>query len=145
MRPRHTTPTRTHDIIEQEIEAYREGMPPPDPVWPVDLRALMVDLQDHLFDPGLRIKEAEERCGLGDHNISTRFAYFVGDCPKAYVTGHRITLAKHLLRHEELQRVKLIRIALAVGYGSQSAFTMAFKKHEGCTPGVYRKRQGRGN
>lgn len=132
-----------HDIIQKEIEAYRAGLSPPDPVWPTDVRIVAKDLHEHLLEPELLVKDVVQRCGTCDHNISSRFAVYVEQNPKAYLITHRMTLAKRLLRHEQLQGVRILRIALAAGYDSQSGFTKMFKEYEGCTPGEYRKHRGR--
>lgn len=134
-----------HKLIEQEVEVYREDLPPPDSDWPMDVRTVMRHIHEHLFEEGLRIQDVMQRCGTYDHNSSSRFAYYVGQPPKAYTIKHRLRLARRLLRHEALQSVRLIRIALAVGYGSESAFAMTFKEREGCTPKEYRTHRSRRN
>ncbi len=90
-------PPDSHGIIQQQVEAYRTSLPSPDPSWPVGVRVVMGDLHEHLFDAGLRIKDVMQRCGTCNHNISSRFALFVGAGPKAYTIAHRLELAKRLL------------------------------------------------
>jgi AraC-like DNA-binding protein len=55
----------------------------------------------------------------------------------AYLTWWRMTTAARLLRDTGLP---LPRIARQVGYGSPFAFSHAFKRHFGITPGRYRCR-----
>ena len=50
-----------------------------------------------------------------------------------YVTGWRMALARQLLR----KRVATAEIAEQVGYGSVSAFSTAFSRHAGMSPGAY--------
>ena len=51
-----------------------------------------------------------------------------------YVTGWRMALAKDLLLRQE---APLVEIAAQVGYASASAFSVAFTRHVGITPGVF--------
>jgi len=51
-----------------------------------------------------------------------------------YVTGWRMALAKDLLVRQE---APLVEIATRIGYASASAFSVAFTRHIGVTPGVF--------
>jgi AraC-like DNA-binding protein len=51
-----------------------------------------------------------------------------------YVTGWRMALAKDLLVRQE---APLVEIATRIGYASASAFSVAFTRHVGVTPGVF--------
>jgi AraC-like DNA-binding protein len=62
-----------------------------------------------------------------------RFRREIGLAPMEYATEWRMALAKELLR----QDVATIEIAQRVGYGSASAFSVAFSRHVGTTPGAY--------
>lgn len=47
---------------------------------------------------------------------------------------------------EETQRQfrdRPLSVALAIGYSDQSDFTRRFKRHVGCTPGVYAREHAR--
>lgn len=63
-----------------------------------------------------------------------RFRKEVGVPPMEYVTGWRMALAKDLLVRQE---ATLVDIATRVGYTSASAFSVAFTRHVGVTPGAY--------
>lgn len=128
-----------HEFIEGKKEAYLEDeCPETNQDWPPDVRAVLNELQNRLFDLDLRVTEVYRKCGCYNHNISLRFKGFLGRTPKAYVLHHRLKLAKQLLRETDFS---VGQIALSVGYGSPSAFTNAFKKHEETTPTDFRKRQ----
>jgi AraC-like DNA-binding protein len=62
-----------------------------------------------------------------------RFRKEVGVAPMEYATGWRMALAKEFLR----QDVATAEIAQRVGYGSVSAFSVAFNRHVGMPPGAY--------
>jgi transcriptional regulator GlxA family with amidase domain len=63
-----------------------------------------------------------------------RFTRTIGIPPMEYVLTWRMALAKDLLRHQD---ISLIEVAQHVGYSSASAFSTAFKRHEGQPPSVY--------
>lgn len=65
-----------------------------------------------------------------------RFQRETGVTPMDYVTRWRMALAKQLLR----QKVATAEIAERVGYGSVSAFSTAFSRHVGISPGAYARR-----
>jgi len=71
--------------------------------------------------------------------LAERFVALVGVPPMQYLTQWRITLAAHLLRSS---RTSLIRIAEQVGYDSEAAFSRAFKREYGTSPGAWRRRGG---
>ena len=65
----------------------------------------------------------------------------IGRAPMDYVTDWRMAVAKTLLRQGGLSNTE---IALRVGYGSASAFGLAFARREGLPPGAFAAGQGRG-
>ncbi|WOS67078.1 MULTISPECIES: AraC family transcriptional regulator [Sinorhizobium] len=62
-----------------------------------------------------------------------RFRREVGVTPMEYATGWRMAMAKELLRND----VATAEVAQRVGYGSASAFSVAFSRHVGKSPGAY--------
>ncbi|MCS4245468.1 AraC-like DNA-binding protein [Rhizobium sp. BIGb0125] len=62
-----------------------------------------------------------------------RFQSEVGVTPMEYVTGWRMALAKQLLR----ENIAPAEVSERVGYGSASAFSVAFSRHVGMSPGAY--------
>ena len=121
-------------LIHRELEDYRSNLPLPDASWPPDVRVIINRLHEQLFEIGLEVQSLRQECGTLDHNISARFAHYVGMGIKAYILSHRLSLAKRLLLIDGL---KVTRIALSVGYASPSAFTTTFRSHEGCSPSDY--------
>ncbi len=63
-----------------------------------------------------------------------RFTRLVGVAPMAYLLAWRIEIAKGLLRDDELT---VSAIADRVGYGSTSAFSVAFSRYVGQAPSRY--------
>lgn len=65
-----------------------------------------------------------------------RFSRAVGVAPMEYLLTWRMAIAKQLLRQRELA---ITEIAERVGYGSVSAFGVAFTRYVGMPPGRYSK------
>lgn len=63
-----------------------------------------------------------------------RFSRAVGVAPMEYLLTWRMALAKTMLRHDG---ARLAEIAERVGYGSASAFSVAFSRHVGVPPARY--------
>ncbi|MFJ9683152.1 AraC family transcriptional regulator [Streptomyces sp. NPDC101194] len=68
--------------------------------------------------------------------LAARFKATVGQGPLEYLTRWRIELAARQLREGG---ATLTSIAHSVGYGSESALSVAFKRVRGRSPGDYRK------
>ena len=75
--------------------------------------------------------------GMSRSGFFEKFRKEVGRAPMEYVTDWRMANAKILLR---LGRLTNAEIALRVGYGSASAFGMAFVRYEGLSPGAFASR-----
>jgi AraC-like DNA-binding protein len=77
---------------------------------------------------------------LADKASLSRSAYFdrftrtIGLAPMEYLVTWRMALAKDLLR---VGKVGIEQVAARVGYGSASAFSTAFRRHVGESPGHY--------
>jgi AraC-like DNA-binding protein len=76
--------------------------------------------------------------GMSRSGFAVRFNEVVGCAPIEYLARWRIAIAKQAL----LSGVKsLDRIADEIGYESASAFSTAFSKRLGCSPGRFARRQ----
>ena len=107
--------------------------------WPAALhdREISAALTALHSDPAApwRIEDLAARVGLSRATLARRFTALTGQPPMAYLTWWRMTTAGRLLRQTDLS---LPGIAREVGYGSPFAFSHAFKRHFGRTPGRYR-------
>lgn len=70
--------------------------------------------------------------------FAAHFSAVMKETPAAYLTRWRLFQARALLRQTELS---LEDVALRVGYGSAAAFSLAFTREHGQTPGNYRRAQ----
>ena len=78
-----------------------------------------------------------ETAGMSRSAFAARFRELLGEAPLAYVTQWRMQKAMQLLRQRDR---KLIDIARSVGYESDAAFSKAFRRVVGASPGEYLKR-----
>jgi len=86
-------------------------------------------------DPGrsMTVETLAQDVAMSRSTFFDRFRREVGVAPMEYATGWRMALAKELLRDD----VAMAEIAQRVGYGSASAFSVAFSRHVGMPPGAY--------
>lgn len=75
--------------------------------------------------------------GLSRATFAARFRDLVGEAPMAYLFGCRMRQASRLLHEGK----SLGQVAEAVGYSSEAAFSTAFRRHAGVSPGQFRKRK----
>jgi AraC-like DNA-binding protein len=74
--------------------------------------------------------------GMSRSTFAERFGALVGVSPKHYVTRLRMDRANELMRSENLSVAEL---AGRLGYESEAAFSRAFKRHMGVSPGASRR------
>ena len=86
----------------------------------------------------LSVSEMAKEAGMSRSGFFERFRKQVGRAPMEYAIDWRMAVAKTLLRQGRLTNTE---ITLAVGYGSASAFGLAFVRHEGLSPGAFANRR----
>lgn len=89
-------------------------------------------------DPGEEwdVETLAQKVGMSRSVFAERFARLVGETPKLYLTKWRMHVAGRWLQEDKLS---LAEIAERLGYGSEAAFSRAFKRHHGRPPGGYRQ------
>ncbi len=87
-------------------------------------------------DPGanLSVQCLASAAGMSRSTFFDRFRGEVGSAPMEYVTGWRMAVAKDMLLDG---KIAMSELAQRVGYGSVSAFSMAFSRHAGFPPGAF--------
>jgi AraC-like DNA-binding protein len=73
--------------------------------------------------------------GMSRTAFAQRFRRQVGSAPVEYLAQWRMTIARSALRHSE---ESLTKIAERIGYLSDTAFSIAFKRCTGLSPGRFR-------
>ena len=90
-------------------------------------------------DPGRNwnLEELARAAGMSRSSFAERFKSVAGMAPLTYLTFWRMRLAENALRN---QTQALAPLARSLGYGSESAFSTAFKRIVGISPAHYRSR-----
>lgn len=87
------------------------------------------------------LEQLGKEAGLSRTVLHERFVHFLGQPPMQYLASWRMQLAAQRLRETD---ATLIEIALDVGYESEAAFSRAFKRAVGASPGAWRRAQRAG-
>lgn len=80
-----------------------------------------------------------EKAGMSRTKFAARFKAITGTSPIDYLTRWRMLMACDRLKN---QNEPISVIASSLGYDSDSAFSIAFKRTIGCSPSGYSKRLG---
>ncbi len=73
--------------------------------------------------------------GMSRASFAARFREVTGQSPGSYVTAVRMQRAEDELARSD---AALARIAAAVGYRNEYAFSTAFRRHHSVSPGQWR-------
>jgi transcriptional regulator GlxA family with amidase domain len=82
------------------------------------------------------LERLAEEAAISRSTLHERFVHFIGQPPMQYLAQWRMQLAAGWLRDND---AKVIDIALEVGYESEAAFSRAFRRAVGESPGVWRR------
>lgn len=82
------------------------------------------------------VSDLARRLGLSRTGLAERFRQFLGLSPMAYLARWRLKIGAEMLRTTQ---DSVGQIAMAVGYGSESAFNRAFKREFDCPPAQFRR------
>lgn len=82
------------------------------------------------------LEQLAAEAGMSRSAFCARFTEIVGEPPTRHLTRWRMELAARYLHAEDLS---VAEVAERVGYGSEFAFSKAFKRHTGHPPGAYRR------
>jgi AraC-like DNA-binding protein len=85
------------------------------------------------------IEELAREVGLSRSVLAERFAGLVGLPPMQYLAKWRMQIASGLLSGGG---ANMATVAAEIGYGSEAAFSRAFKKMLGIPPSAWRRRPG---
>lgn len=85
----------------------------------------------------IMVQQIADHCGVDRAYLSKIFKYATGNTLQEYLIQFRIKRAKQLLKDTDLS-VKYI--SYSVGYNDPFTFSKVFKKQEGVSPSVWRKK-----
>ena len=88
-------------------------------------------------ETGTSLAELAHVAGMSRAAFAARFKELVGQAPLTYAIQWKMSLAKHALRSTDRA---IGELAFELGYASESAFSMAFRREVGCAPRAYRTR-----
>jgi AraC-like DNA-binding protein len=127
-------------LFVEAVRRYAEALPDGQAGWLAGLRdphvARALALLHH--DPTRRwtVDDLGREVGLSRSALADRFIRMIGAPPMQYLAGWRMQVATQKLRNTS---ASLAQIAEMVGYGSEAAFSRAFKKAIGSAPATWRR------
>lgn len=108
-----------------------------------DLRSLSSDMERILLyireniTSELPLEELASICGLSLSQFKQKFKAQMGISPRHYINYRKIQLSKQMLAEHRA----VTDIAMDLGFGSSSYFTVVFRRFNACTPSEYLKQQ----
>jgi len=127
-------------IFVEVLRRYLDGLPTGETGWLAGMRDAGVgralSLMHERPAQDWTLERLGEECGLSRSVLHERFVQFLSLPPMQYLGQWRMQLAASRLRDSD---AKVIEIALDVGYESEAAFSRAFKRMVGVTPGEWRR------
>jgi AraC family transcriptional regulator len=97
---------------------------------------VVVDWIEQQLDEPLTLERIAGRAGLSPYHFSRLFTARMGRSVMAHVRGRRLVRAARRLCSEP--ELKLVELSFDCGFESQEAFTRAFKRVFGVSPGRFR-------
>ena len=130
-----------HVLFVQAVRAYAASLPEDVPgnwfqaIFDSDLAPVLGLIHSRPEEPWT-VASLADQANIGRSAFAARFTAVVGTSPLQYLTEWRMQKARALLRNTDLG-VKTI--AAKVGYSNESAFSHAFRRATGMSPGGYRQ------
>lgn len=103
-----------------------------------ELRATM-DRDEPYLRPDLSLAELAASLSVSTNYLSQTINQQSGQNFFDFVNSYRVA---HTLPALADQKLTVLDVAMEAGFNSKSAFYAAFRKHQGMTPGAYRKQMG---
>ncbi len=123
--------------IDAELRGFRQTHPPPIESVSSQVRTLLNQIHQGLFDASLNVKTLKSRCRIRNNNISCYFKLETGTSIRNYIESLRLEAASLLLQDGARS---VFEVAQAIGYSHPQSFYRAFTRHFHCTPGAARRR-----
>ena len=88
------------------------------------------------YDKSWTLDSLAKVAGMSRAAFALNFKGQIGIAPIEYLTQWRMQVACNMLKSGDK---RIADVASSVGYGSESAFSLAFKKVVKCRPGAYQR------
>lgn len=103
--------------------------------WSLNVQRMLDFIELHLAEP-LTLRQVARRLGYSPWYCTRQFRRILGLPFRDYLASRRLSAAALELRDT---RTRILDLALRWGFGSQEAFSRAFKRVFGISPGAYRR------
>jgi AraC-like DNA-binding protein len=127
-------------LFVEVLRRYADGLPLDQTGWLAGMRDPAVGRALSLMHqrPGeaWTLERLGDEAAVSRSTLHERFVHFIGQPPMQYLTQWRMQLAAGWLRDTD---AKVIDIALEVGYENEAAFSRAFRRAVGESPGAWRR------
>ena len=127
-------------LFVEVLRRYADEMPPGQTGWLAGMRDAAVGralalMHERPAEPWT-LERLGEAAALSRSVFHERFVHYIGQPPMQYLTQWRMQLAAAWLRDTDS---KVVDVALDVGYESEAAFSRAFRRAVGQSPGAWRR------
>jgi transcriptional regulator GlxA family with amidase domain len=127
-------------LFVEVLRRYAETLPPDQTGWLAGMRDPAVGralaLMHQRPAEAWTLERLGEEAALSRSVLHERFVHFIGQPPMQYLAQWRMQLAAGWLRDTD---AKVVEVALEVGYENEAAFSRAFKRTVGKSPGAWRR------
>ena len=127
-------------LFVEVLRRYVDTLPPNQTGWLAGMRDAAVGralaLMHERPAEAWTLERLGEEAALSRSTLHERFVHFIGQPPMQYLSQWRMQLAAGWLRDTD---AKVIEVALEVGYENEAAFSRAFKRAVGKSPGAWRR------
>jgi AraC-like DNA-binding protein len=99
----------------------------------------LMNQEEPFLNPELTLNELAEQLQVKPHQLSQIINENAGTNFSEFINGYRVEKVKVLMLESRFQHLTLLAIAFEAGFNNKNSFNVAFKKHTGVTPTVYKK------
>lgn len=97
-------------------------------------------IQAHIYQTGkVRAKEISQHFGISESYLGRYIKKQTNETMQRYILNYKLKLVESRLLHSQL---RISEIAQELGFADESHLSKFFKKHQGCSPSHFRKKQG---
>jgi AraC-like DNA-binding protein len=130
----------TEMLFVEVLRRYADALPSDQTGWLAGMRDAAVGralaLMHEKPAEAWTLERLGEAAALSRSVLHERFVHFLGQPPMQYLAQWRMQLAAGWLRDTD---AKVIEVALEVGYENETAFSRAFRRAVGESPGAWRR------